>query len=81
MSVLWYTIPIAVALALSIFPIVAALLLLLAPEPLSRSIPFAVGSVLGVAVLVTAFAIGAGLIPHASDARTPAWVHAVERRS
>jgi hypothetical protein len=78
MSVLWYTIPIAVALALSIFPIVAALLLLLSPEPLSRSVPFAVGSVLGVAVLVTAFAIGASLIPHASESRPPAWVHMVE---
>jgi hypothetical protein len=78
MSVFWYTIPIAVALALSIFPIVAALLLLLAPEPLPRSIPFALGSVLGVAVLVTACAIGASLIPTAADTHTPTWVHAVE---
>ncbi|KHK98030.1 hypothetical protein LK09_09410 [Microbacterium mangrovi] len=78
MSVLWYTLPIAVALALSIFPIIAALLLLLSPEPLSRSIPFAIGSVLGIAVLVTAFALGASLIPTASESRTPSWVHVVE---
>lgn len=77
MSVLWYTVPIAIALALSVFPIVAVLLLLLAPDPLARSVPFAIGSVLGVAVLVAVFALGASLMPAPED-EVPRWTHVVE---
>lgn len=78
MSVLWYTIPLAVALALSVVPIAVVLLLLLAPDPLPRSIPFAIGSVLGVAVLVTGFAFGASLLPHQSGDDLPPWIHVAE---
>lgn len=78
MSVLWYTIPIAIALALSVVPIVVMLLLLLDPDPLPRSIPFAVGSMLGVAALVTAFALGASLLPSVSDDDFPPWTHIIE---
>lgn len=78
MSVLWYTIPIAIALALSVFPIAAVLLLLLAPDPLARSVPFAVGTVLGIGVLVAAFALGASLVPTTAEGETPRWTHVVE---
>lgn len=78
MSVLWYIVPLAVALALSVVPIVAVLLLLLAPEPLARSVPFAAGSVVGIAALVAAFAIGAALVPTAADDEFPPWIHVVE---
>lgn len=78
MSVLWYTVPLAVALALSVVPIIAVLVLLLAPDPLGRSVPFASGSVLGIAALVTAFAIGASLVPTAAEDEFPPWIHVVE---
>lgn len=78
MAVLWYTVPIAVVLALSVFPIVAVLLLLLAPSPLVRSVPFAVGFIIGVVVLVSAFALAAKALPGSSGRQSPPWSHVAE---
>jgi len=77
-TVLWYTIPIAVAIALSVFPIVSVLVLLLAPEPMRRSVPFTGGWFGGLLILVAAFTIGAALVPDEARGPFPPWAHAAE---
>ncbi|MDN5765052.1 MAG: GAP family protein [Humibacillus sp.] len=77
-SVLWYVLPLAAAVALSIFPILAAVLLLLSGGPARASIGYSVGWSLGIIVLVATFAAGARLIPKDLSERTPPWVHYVE---
>lgn len=77
-SVLWYVLPLAAAVALSIFPILAAVLLLLSGGPARASFGYALGWSLGIIVLVTTFAAGARLIPKGLSDRTPPWVHSVE---
>ncbi|MEV4686770.1 GAP family protein [Microbacterium sp. LWH3-1.2] len=77
-TVLWYTIPIALAIALSVFPIVSVLVLLLAPDPMRRSVLFTGGWFGGLLVLVAAFTIGAALIPDEARGPFPPWAHVVE---
>jgi hypothetical protein len=77
-TVLWYTLPIAVAIALSVFPIVAVLVLLLAPDPMRRSVAFAAGWAAGLLVLVTVFTISAKLTPHERRTPFPPWAHVAE---
>ncbi|MFF2487116.1 GAP family protein [Microbacterium sp. NPDC058062] len=77
-TVLWYTIPIALAIALSVFPIVSVLVLLLAPDPMRRSVLFTGGWFGGLLVLVAAFTIGAALVPDAARGPFPPWTHVAE---
>lgn len=77
-SVLWYVLPLAAAVALSIFPILAVVLLLLSGGPARASIGYAIGWSIGIIVLVTAFSAGARLIPKDLSKQMPPWVHYVE---
>src|SRR6478736_5719498 len=77
-TVLWYTIPIALAIALSVFPIVSVLVLLLAPDPMRRSVLFTGGWFGGLLVLVAAFTIGAALVPAEARGPFPPWAHVAE---
>ncbi|GAA1695489.1 hypothetical protein GCM10009808_10900 [Microbacterium sediminicola] len=77
-SVLWYVVPLGIAMALSILPILAVVLLLLSPNPVPVSVGYAAGWALGVLTLATVFTIGARLIPPDVSASVPTWVHAVE---
>lgn len=78
LSLLFYMIPIAIAIALSIFPIMAALMLLLSADPLRRSVPFAIGWASGLFILVALFSYGAGLLPHGRWGHIAPWVHIAE---
>ena len=60
---LWYVVPLGVAAALSVFPILAVVLLLLSPNPIPASVGYLAGWSGGVLVLVTLFSLGARLIP------------------
>ncbi len=75
---LWYVLPLAIAVALSIFPVLAALLLLLAGSTTRPSASYALGWSLGLVVLVSTFAVGARMVPGDSSRSMPAWVHYVE---
>lgn len=77
-SVLWYVLPLAIAVALSIFPVLAVILLLLSDRAVKGSVAYAVGWTLGILVLVSAFAAIARLIPAAESDQLPTWVHYVE---
>ena len=77
-TVLWYTIPIALAIALSVFPIVSVLVLLLAPDPMRRSVLFTGGWFGGLLILVAAFTIGAALVPAEARGPFPPWAHVAE---
>ena len=75
---LWYVLPLAIAVALSIFPVLAALLLLLASDPTKPSALYALGWSLGLIVLVSTFAFGARMVPKDPSRSMPSWVHYVE---
>lgn len=74
---LWYVLPLAIAVALSIFPVLAVVLLLLSPDPMRSSTAYTVGWAAGVMLLVAVFAAGARLIPDGASEHVPAWVHYV----
>lgn len=75
---LWYIVPLGVAAALSVFPILAVVLLLLSPNPIPASVGYLAGWSAGLLVLVTLFALGARLIPPSTTERMPPWAHVVE---
>ncbi len=77
-SVLWYVIPLAVAVALSVMPILAAVLILLAPNPVPVSVRYLIGWAFGVMLLVIVFALGAAVLPRSGKEVTPPWVHGAE---
>ncbi|MDX2377104.1 GAP family protein [Microbacterium sp. LRZ72] len=77
-SVLWYVIPLGVAMALSVLPILAAVLILLAPDPVPLGVAYLAGWAAGVLVLVTLFAAGARIIPAVSTGPMPPWAHVAE---
>lgn len=62
--------PIAVAVALSSVPIMATILILLSPNKRRTSIGFLVGWVIGIALVIVAFALLAYLIPAAPPRRS-----------
>jgi len=76
--VLWYVVPLGVAAALSVFPILAVVLLLLSPNPIPASVGYLAGWSIGVLLLVTLFSLGARLIPPSTTERMPSWAHVVE---
>ena len=55
--------PLAVAMALSSVPVMATIAILMSPRRARAALPFLVGSVLGLAVVVVVFAAGASVIP------------------
>lgn len=75
---LWYVLPLAIGVALSVFPVLAAVLLLRASDPLRAGINYASGWSFGIVVLVTAFAAFARLIPRKVAEPTPSWMHYAE---
>lgn len=77
-SVLWYVVPLAIAMAFSILPILAAVLLLLSPRPVPVSVSYLTGWAIGVLVLVTLFTSVASLVPAGLSDRMPPWAHGVE---
>jgi hypothetical protein len=77
-SVLWYVIPLAMALALSVLPILAAVLILLSPNPVPVGVGYLSGWALGVLVLVSVFTLGARVVPSVGPERMPGWAHGVE---
>ena len=78
MPVLTYVLPLGVAVALSIFPVLAVVLMLLSRNPSRAGISYAIGWSLGLVILATAFAIVASLIPNDMSEPLPAWVHGAE---
>lgn len=75
---LWYVLPLAIGVALSVFPVLAAVLLLRVSDPVRASVGYASGWSLGIVVLVTAFAAFARLMPRNTSGPTPSWVHYAE---
>jgi Sap, sulfolipid-1-addressing protein len=58
-----HILPIAVAVAVSSVPIMATVLILLSPNRVRSAVPFLIGWVLGLVVVVTAFALLAQTVP------------------
>lgn len=63
--------PIALAVAISSVPIMATTAILLSPKGAQTALPFLVGWVLGMAVMVTLFTLGAQAIPSPRSDRRP----------
>lgn len=66
-----HILPIAVALALSSVPITATVLILLSPNRKRSAVPFLLGWVIGLALVLTLCALGAQLVPAARSSRRP----------
>lgn len=66
------TLPLALGIAISPIPIIAAILMLLSPKARGTSVGFLIGWVLGIVVAVVVFTLLSGLIPaSAPDASKP----------
>jgi NAD/NADP transhydrogenase beta subunit len=63
--------PIALAVAISSVPIMATILILLSPRRAQSAVPFLIGWVLGIAIVVTICTLFAQLIPTARSSRRP----------
>ena len=63
MQAIGHILPFAVAVALSSVPIMATIFILLSPNRSRSSLPFLIGWVLGIAVVVTLCTLGAQAIP------------------
>ena len=68
---LGHVLPIALALAISSVPIMATILILLSPQRDRSALPFLIGWVLGIAVVVSACTAFAQLIPTSRSPRRP----------
>ena len=66
-----HILPIALAMAISSVPIMATILILLSPKRTTSAVPFLIGWVLGIAVVVTICSLFAQLIPTARSSRRP----------
>jgi threonine/homoserine/homoserine lactone efflux protein len=66
-SVLGDVLPLALVIAISPIPIIAAILMLLSPKARSTSVGFLVGWVLGVILAVVAFTLVSALLPSSDD--------------
>ena len=76
-SVLLYVLPLGLAVAISVFPTLAAIILLLGARPVPAGVGYFAGWSLGLLALVTFFSLSARLLPSGGD-RMPWWTHAVE---
>src|ERR1700712_1453764 len=63
--------PLALGIAISPIPIIAAILMLLSPKARGTSVGFLIGWVLGIVVAVVVFTLLASVIPPASDGSNP----------
>ncbi|MEV7692738.1 GAP family protein [Microbacterium sp. NPDC089189] len=71
-AVLGELLPLAVGIAISPVPIIAAILMLLSPRARSTGVGFLIGWVVGVVVAVSAFTLLASIVPHGGgDGATP----------
>lgn len=77
-SVLWYILPLGIAMALSVLPLLAAALILLRPDPAPVGVGYLAGWSVGVLVLVTVFTLASRIIPSERAATMPAWAHVAE---
>lgn len=66
-----HLLPIALAVALSSVPIMATILLLLSPSRTRSALPFLIGWVLGIAVVVSLCTLGAQAVPSPRSSRQP----------
>lgn len=66
LQALGHLLPIAVAVALSSVPITATIVILLSSNRGRSAVPFLIGWVLGIAILIIAFALGANALPESS---------------
>ena len=66
LQTLGHLLPIAVAVALSSVPITATIVILLSSNRGRSAVPFLIGWVLGIAILIVAFALGANALPPSS---------------
>lgn len=71
MEAIGHIIPIAVAVAISSVPIMATILILLSPHRARSALPFLIGWVLGILVVVTVFTLIAQVVPTARTQRQP----------
>jgi len=67
----WHILPIAIAVAVSSVPIMATILILLSPNRARSALPFLVGFVLGLALVVTLCTLFAQAIPTPRSSRRP----------
>ncbi len=74
---LWYVVPLGVAMALSLLPVLAAVLLLLSPRPVPVGLAYLAGWTLGVLLLVSVFTVAARVLPRETG-RMPPWTHSAE---
>ncbi len=66
-----HILPIALAVAISSVPIMATVAILLSPKGAKTALPFLIGWVLGMAVIVSVFTLGAQAIPSPRSDRRP----------
>jgi hypothetical protein len=66
-----HMLPISIAVALSSVPILATIVILLSPRRTTSSVPFLIGWVLGIALVVTIFTLTAQFLPTARSPRRP----------
>lgn len=66
-SVIGQILPLALGIAISPIPIIAAILMLLSPKAKTNGVGFAIGWVVGVIVAVTVFTLLAGILPQGTD--------------
>jgi threonine/homoserine/homoserine lactone efflux protein len=66
-EVIGETLPLALGVAISPIPIIAAILMLLSPKARSTSLGFLIGWVLGILVAVVIFTLLASVLPEADD--------------
>ncbi|HEU0181944.1 MAG TPA: GAP family protein [Agromyces mariniharenae] len=67
----WHILPISIAVAISSVPIMATILILLSPNRTRSALPFLIGFVLGLALVVTLCTLFAQAIPTPRSARRP----------
>lgn len=71
LQALGHVLPIALAVAISSVPIMATILILLSPKRSQSALPFLIGWVLGMVVVVTLCTLGAQAIPSPRSSRRP----------
>jgi hypothetical protein len=70
-SVIGAILPLAIGIAISPIPIIAAILMLLSPKAKGTSVGFLLGWIVGILVAVTAFTLLSSVLPGSSDESKP----------
>jgi len=71
MEAIGHVLPIALAVAISAVPIMATIIILLSPNRPKLAIPFLIGWMLGILVVVTVFTLAAQAVPTSRTPRQP----------